>query len=851
MKNKIFSIILPVVFLIANASASVPVTATKTNSLSVDVNGNGRANPGDTIKHNVTITAGGLNATNVQFVDPLDPNTTFVPGSLHASPVAFDDSYTAVGNTKLYVGTTPPLGEPALVSGASGLLANDVIATAPDLISFSGFSGATTQGGSVTVNAAGNFTYTPPVGFTGTDTFTYTNANNVDGTLKGVGTVTITVNSRIWYIDNSAGSGNGTSASPFNSLSAVSGASGSDTNGDIIYIATGAGNYTGGIVLSNNQTLWGQSEALVVNGFTLQTAGSDPVIANASGNGITLASGNTIKGLTVGSTTTGGIVGGTVGTLTVTNVTLNGPGPLFTVGASGALNVVLDSATTTSSTTTGISLTGVTGSFTVLAGSISGVAGDDFVVNGGTANITYPGTINNSAGHSVNIQNHTSGTILFSGNITDSGTGILVQNNSGGSTTFSGATKSLSTGTSPAINLASNTGHTIGFTNGFLNITTTTGTGFAATGGGTVSVVGISNIISSGNGTALDVANTTIGASGLTFQSISSSGGSATGIILDTTGSNGLTVTGSGSAGSGGTISGKTGSDGSMTTGVGIYLSACAGVSLSRMQLNDFQNYAIRGNGVTNFILNDSIVDSTGGGWNGNNAAGGFNEGSIVFSNLVGSVGVTNTAISGGFADNFRVVNTVGTLNRVVFETVTIGPNSSGAALDGSQDQGNDGITLESQSAAVINATVHNSTFTSARGDLFQLNNIGTVSDDLIFTGNHLSNNYVRIATGGGGVTISDNGSGGITYNIVTNTFRDAVGPAILLVKSTGGSSVTGTFNGNSIGLPGVVNSGSLEGDDLKIQNAGQGTVSMVVTNNSIYQYNNFGIDMVTGGGAS
>ena len=43
------------------------------------------------------------------------------------------------------------------------------------------------------------------------------------------------------------------------------------------------------------------------------------------------------------------------------------------------------------------------------------------------------------------------------------------------------------------------------------------------------------NTITSGPGTALNVANTTIGASGLTFQSISSNGGT-NGIVLNTTG---------------------------------------------------------------------------------------------------------------------------------------------------------------------------------------------------------------------------------------------------------------------------------------------------------------------------
>ena len=90
---------------------------------------------------------------------------------------------------------------------------------------------------------------------------------------------------------------------PFNSLADVSGASGPDAAGDIIYVATGSGDYTGGITLLDNQILWGAGEALVVNGVTLAAAGTDPVIANAAGNGVTVEQGNTLKGFTVGNTT--------------------------------------------------------------------------------------------------------------------------------------------------------------------------------------------------------------------------------------------------------------------------------------------------------------------------------------------------------------------------------------------------------------------------------------------------------------------------------------------------------------------------------------------------------------------
>src|SRR5262249_17599511 len=151
---------------------SVVIGATKDDSLVTDVDGDGRADPGDTLGYTVVISStGSTDATGVQFADTVDPNTALVAGSVHASPLAFNDTYFTAGNTKLYVGTTPPAGEPAdQLAGTLGLLANDVALT--DSTSFTGFTGATSQGGSVTVNNDGTFTYTPKTGFTGADTFT-------------------------------------------------------------------------------------------------------------------------------------------------------------------------------------------------------------------------------------------------------------------------------------------------------------------------------------------------------------------------------------------------------------------------------------------------------------------------------------------------------------------------------------------------------------------------------------------------------------------------------------------------------------------------------------------------------
>ncbi|MEK6259708.1 MAG: VCBS domain-containing protein [Planctomycetota bacterium] len=845
------------------------ITASSVDTLVLDVDGDGFAEAGDQIHYTVTVqNTGDASATNLTFQEIInDPHLTLLAGSINVSPLAINDAFTAVANTQLVVGNATPLAGPhSTVAG--NVLANDTEFLG-DTFTISAFDATSAGGGIVSMVTAGvnsgSFTYVPQANDTGADSFTYTlRDDGIDGIagnaddLISVGTVNITIGTQqVWYVDNSAGvTGDGTSSNPFDSLADVSGGSGPDGSGDIIYVSTGSGNYGGGITLVANQTLWGQNETLIVDGFTLQAAGTDPIIENAGGDGVTLTSGNTLKGFTVGNTTGFDIANTTttsVGTLTVSNVVLNGTGGLFRADAGGALNVTLDSADTTSASGHGIHLVNTTGSFTSSAGAISGVTGTDVLISGGTATVNIANSITSSVGGSVEIASHGTNNVTLSGalNITG-GTGLSVHDNTGGTITFSNASKVVNTGASTAVNLATNTGATINFTGGGLDIDTTSGSGFNATGGGTISVQGTGNsILANGSGTGLNVANTTISSNNLTFQSISAgtgAGSAGVGISLDTTGALGaLIVTGVGTTNaSGGTIQHKTGADGSTTAGIGIYLNSTQNVSLANMQLNDFDNFAIRGTTVTNLTMTNIDVTGT----NGTNSA--TDEGSVIFgyldvvsatAGITGSATISNSTFGGGsIEDTFRIRNGSGTLNRVTFD------NNTFASLNAIGDA----LKLETSNAAVINATVQNSFFTSAAGDLFQLNSIGTATNDLIFTGNTLTNNNPAIASGGGGVTIGGGDLGGsLTYFINNNSFRDSDGHAVLIVKSTGGGSFAGTFSNNTIGVAGTADSGSRAGSGLKVQNAGGGTVTTLITGNTIRQYNNFGIELLTGGSAT
>ncbi len=205
------------------------------------------------------------------------------------------------------------------------------------------------------------------------------------------------------------------------------------------------------------------------------------------------------------------------------------------------------------------------------------------------------------------------------------------------------------------------------------------------------------------------------------FTHISSTGAPNGIFIKNTTGA--FSVAGSGGAGTGGTIATTVGADGT-TDGIGVYLENATSISLSGMQINDHPNFAIRGISVSGFTLSNSIISGT----NGTNANALVDEASVAFSNLVGSASITNSQISGGLEDNFRVANSAGILNRIIFDVVTIGANST--------LEGGDGILIDASGTAVVNATIEDSFFTSTRADHFQFNLNNTATGDLDFLRN-------------------------------------------------------------------------------------------------------------------
>jgi hypothetical protein len=317
----------------------------------------------------------------------------------------------------------------------------------------------------------GEFTYNPPPGYEGPDTFSYTIS---DGSTSDAATVSLTVAGMIWFIDNTAGPGDGRLSSPFNSLAAFEAANGgggaSDPEaGEHVFLYESSTAYSGPVTLLNSQRFIGQdatSSLLALSGIT--PAPSSPALpAMNSGNatiaeitssslGIVLGQNNQIHGLTVGNTTGIGIIGGNFGALTVRDVDINGSGEaiaLFT----GDINAVFGELSS-SSGAQGIRLDGV---------------------SSGTLSHTATSSLSNHTGEAVRITGSSVG-FTYGGDISNSGKGIV---------------------------LSSNSGSTIDFT-GTLTLTTANNGAFNAAGGGTVTSTGTGSTIVTTTATALAISST-------------------------------------------------------------------------------------------------------------------------------------------------------------------------------------------------------------------------------------------------------------------------------------------------------------------------------------------------------
>lgn len=278
----------------------------------------------------------------------------------------------------------------------------------------------------------------------------------------------------------------------------------------------------------------------------------------------------------------------------------------------------------------GVTITDSTGAIDLGTGDITAAADDAFVVDGGTSNVTYSGTITNSAAIAVVVEDRAAGTVAFGGRVMHTGTGIGVDasNNAAGSTLrFAGGIDIDSTGVAGLL-----------LTTGTYEIVDP--------------VVGSNTVSTSGGVASVFMNGATIGSSGVTLESVDASGSTDGIVLVSVSGSGSFSVTGNGADGSGGSISAN-------TNGVEL-TSVTVPVVLTELSIAATSGSGVLADRTTSLTVDGVAVTR--------------------WANSFGNAGISSI----GFEPGARSVTLQGTDSRNVISNVPSGLNGSGVALTAS-----------------------------------------------------------------------------------------------------------------------------------------------------------------------
>lgn len=376
-------------------SAGPAVAANGTLTYTPAANANGTATITLVLQDNGGTADGGVDTSAAQTftitVTPVnDPPVVTAPGP-----------YAVLGNVAISVpapGLLTTVSDPADGAGA-----------APFTISSAAIT--STQGGSVTIDTGtGAFTYNPPAGYDGVDSFTYQVCDSgVPGSACATATVTLNISGMIWFIDNAAAActtratGCGRLSNPYSTLAAFqaenNGAGNNPAAGDNIFLYRNtATNYTGPLTLLNSQKLIGQGATASLSAITgltpppfsaalPATGGTRPVIAH-NANNFTLAQGNLLRGFNLSNTGGTALVGTNFGNLITSEVSVSNTGGVA-INLNNGNPTASFTSVSASGGANGISLQNTTGSFTVTGtgaadsgGTIQNTTGADNTTNG-------------------------------------------------------------------------------------------------------------------------------------------------------------------------------------------------------------------------------------------------------------------------------------------------------------------------------------------------------------------------------------------------------------------------------------------------------------------------------------
>jgi hypothetical protein len=757
-------------------TGSQPVATYQTCLRSVTYN-NSSQNP-SAVTRTVSFVANDGSLSSVAVTKSVSVTPVPDPPVPTTSPV----TYATAGNIQLHVaGKTLPgvaaIADPVSVATKAGPFIDPDGPVAATIVAA---SGATVNGGSYDIDTTGAFTYVPPVGFTGPDSFTY---QITDSVVTGSGTVNVNVSSRVWFIrdlvdaNNPAG-GDGRSSNAFDTIAAFNAALTNDN--DIIFVlrgTTGTTPLAGGLTLRNGQKLHGEGIGLTVPSFgTVVPAGLKPRISNAGGDAVSVpatgAGANRqsveIRGLdlsgsanAVDVTASGtNLVGVTISDNDVSAAGVEGID--LNAGSTGAFTATLANNAIASTGNAFDARTSAATAMTIDFSNNAVVSGANGILidgsGGGTATIT--GFANNA----VSGNNVGTGMVITSAKF-DATPGGTFQTVSGG-TTVVGASGN---GVGAAGVVMTNVSGDLSFTD--LDVFADSGAGLRASG--TTPYTGSAGFqIAVGSGVATVTANggpavdlTTVTAS-LPFQQITSTSSATTGVALNS-------LLGSFSAGSGSSITGTSGTGfqvGSSnatisyagtintTTGKGVDLTSNAGSTISftgTMTLSSGTNTAFNATSSGTVTATDTastLISTTGTALNVANTtigASGLKFRSISSNGAASGIVLNNTGASGSLS----VLGTGSANSGGTIQNTT----SHGISLTSTLSPSFNWMNIQSTAASGVKGTqVTNFTFTNGT-----INNSGT--------GGGTNESNIAFNIGAAGTETNLTGTVSITGNSLTN----------------------------------------------------------------------------------
>jgi Bacterial Ig domain/Bacterial cadherin-like domain/RTX calcium-binding nonapeptide repeat (4 copies) len=748
-------------------------------------------------------------------------------------PVADDETFN--GNDSAHGNTTMQVDDPDDNKSAptqphteitGDILAGDTDIDGPGPLTVTPGTFATNDGGSVTIEADGDFTFQPAASVSCTDTsdfFDYTVEDSGSPEQTDTGRVTIAIAGCVWYVSNNAAGNSGTSSQPFDTLAQAETASGTNHT---VFVFDGDNTSTGyatGYAMNAGERLIGEHEGLVVDpdgggaltGDTLHpaTPGARPTLTATNEDVVALDDGNELRGFNLDpSGTSRGIAGGTgdTGGSTIDDVNI------LDTGTAGSLPGLELSGTTGTHNITGFTYDNTGAPSSASAVSLANAGTVDFGsttitkvgakgLDAGTTNMgtsTFDQiTVTGSNSGGVSMVSTTGSTTFGDGSVTD----LSLTTSGGSQAAFSlanagtvsvpaGGTANLSATGGPAVDVTGTAGASLAFDD--VDSTNSIGDGINLAGLGTGTFTATSGDISGASQIAFDLDG---GSGAITYPGNLNNGPGVT--AVDVTGRSGGAVTLSGAiadtndAGGGISLSGNTG--GSTTfSGASKVLNTTTANAVS-FTGSDGHTLNITNGGLdVDTTSGQGVVATTSGTINvtgtGNTVASTTGRAVNVQSTDFGAPGFTFQSVSSNGAPNGILLNSTGTTAGM---TITgTGAANSGGTIQNATEHGVSLTTTNSFNADELSITganfagvdgtdVTNFTFTDGEilnaGDS-QINNLhgaiafndqaaneNNVDGTLVITGNVLKDHY------GGGVDVF-NRSGTIADATVSNNAIDS-----------------------------------------------------------------------------